>query len=684
MQLEFSPLQDRWTGFYANYGVVPETEPNTEGWANFNCVLPTHPKKDRKKHAAINIYSGSYRCWNEECTSAYISRVNKYSSSQILTPREFLMLTQGYDYSTAQAVVESYRIDLIPTTFSHNDEIFTKKFIPPQEDLRILVEQAQKALRPDLEIVGEYCSSRMLRYETLKEAGCGYIPYDSVSGQEECIILPYSLNGQVVGVRGRTIDGRKGGIKNSYYCLYNLDNMDRSESKTCVIVEGETDTLFLRQTLKDAGLDIPVFGTPGVKFPREWKRHLQGYTRIIGVPQADEAARQFIETLKGEVADRLEIVQLPWKPRQHGKDIVDYVWANQETGKEEIIHLLGITEDDYKPKKRVLSGNDFAIEAQKEVPWLIPGLLERSTKALFVGEPKTFKTWIALQLAKAITVGSPFMGVEEWVAPTLGKVLIVEEEGALYRMSQRIVTIFSDTGIPPTLEMIHRKAVRLDDLDSLLQLKQDVLNSKPDLLILDPYASLHYQDENTVQGTMLVISAINQLLKVHPEMAIVIIHHTPKGKMGARGSGALYGAIDLQIMISRVESAENTVKFSITGRDFIDEVSNKFEFEFRPELGCHVPKAGFEIAQNTTRKLKIADIKAQDIYKVLQSNKTPLTAEDIRSMFNLSNYTCRAALKILLDQGLIEQAGGGRRAGPLTYILKQKEVNEDVEHSESS
>lgn len=84
------------------------------------------------------------------------------------------------------------------------------------------------------------------------------------------------------------------------------------------------------------------------------------------------------------------------------------------------------------------------------------------------------------------------------------------------------------------------------------------------------------------------------------------------------------------------------------------------------------------MSQNVTKKLKIADIKAQDIYKLIKATKTPLTMEELRDMLNISNYTCRAAIKILVDSNLVEQIGGGRRAGPLTYSIKTQAGGEEV------
>lgn len=667
--IDYQPPSNRWHPFYEQFGIsLGDRKPNTQGWVNFSCILPTHRDTDRGTHGSVNLWSGNYRCWDEDCRSAYVKQLSKPTTSLILTPREFLILTQGFSPETARATTESYRQSSIfgeSAQFAHQDETFTRVYAPLPDEITSLVQQAQERLHPDLDIIREYMASRMLEFETLKGAGAGYIP--EAEGQEECIVLPYYLGGKIVGVRGRTIDGRKGGIKNSYYCLYNLDSIDTAGVRTVIIVEGETDTLYLQQELRRQGIGIPVVGTPGVHFKREWKRHLQQFTRIIAVPQADEAAQTFITDLRTTFTTKLEIGSIPWKPKQHGKDIVDFC-STGDIG--DIIKIMGLGTDDYTPLPRLIEPAHLLEIAKEEVPWVVPNLIERGTKSLIVGEPKTFKTWIALQLMLSVTNCTPFLGYEDWSPIVQGKVLLVEEEGSLHRLGQRVSSIFSGFD-PSRFWVVHRQGVRLDDDDSFAQLKMDCLMVRPDLIILDPYASLHLQDENTVQGTMRVLGPVNELLRALPSCAVVIVHHTPKGGKGARGSGALLGSVDMQIEVERLENGN--VKLNIVGRDFVDDSGGKLEFAFDGATGHHRPAdPGVVITDEGRKRLISLEDKMREVLSQFQrAPDRGYTISELRDALNVSEYTVRTAIRGLIDSGKLRQGGGGGRKGGVLYYQKQ-------------
>lgn len=578
-RIQFHEPVDRWSDFYDQAAQIPKGDVNSSGWKNFPCVLPTHPKKDRGRHGGINVFSGSYRCWNEDCQRTAARRLGKDPNSLILTPREFLILTRDLSALDAHAAVEAYRQSRLDDgpQFDHFDEAFSRSFIPQSSEVLELVAGAQGRLHPNLDIVREYLSARLLDYATLVAAGVGYVPESP--GQEECLIFPYTVDGRIVGIRGRTLDSRKGGIRNSWACLYNLDTIQPTD-RIGIIVEGETDTLFLQQELRKAGLHFPVLGTPGVHFPREWQRHLQQFQRVLAIPQADDAAQTFLQDLQRSLPETIEFVHLPWRPKQWGKDIVDFAHQNPI---DNLISRLGL---ERKIPKRVQSLADLYAKAEGEVPWVVENLIERGTKTLIVGEPKTYKTWLGLQLLSSITSGEPFLGYPPWRVPETNLTgLLVEEEGSEHRLGKRLDLVFQHT-TPPGIWILHRQGVLLDEPAALALLEEDVLQLKPDILVLDPYSSLHHQDENTVQGTRVVLAGIDRLVHLRPSMAIVIIHHTAKGGSTARGSGALFGSVDTQIVVQRSESG--SLALSIVGRD-LSENSDLPEFIFEGSLGRHRP-----------------------------------------------------------------------------------------------
>lgn len=637
-----------WKEFFRSYGVVGAGEPNEKGWVNFPCILPTHKKRDKDNHGSANYRTGHYKCWSDHCREAYQEEFE--TERETLTAKQFLILKQRLGEEEAETIVEAFRTQGLEEPEKVHLGEFSKVFAPEAE-WGIFVLTAQKALQPDLEIVQEYLSSRGLRFETVAKCGMGYVPeikLEDGSVQEECLIHPYYQQGRVVGIRGRTFDGRKGGVKNGYATLFQLQVLETSKAKTAIICEGETDTYITRQLLDDYDFkDIPVLGTPGNDFKKEWSRHIQYYNRVIALPQTDVASDRFVRNIR-KAFPLAEVVTLPFPPQSHGKDVSDFLRLSLDS-EPTLMGLLGLSHEDYEPPPYILSGRDLVELSQQEIPWLVPNLIERGTKVLVPGAPKTYKTFLLLQLADAIVSGTPFLDMPVWGPIEKGRALLVEEEGSPHRLGQRWSKIASD----PTTDnfhVIHRQGTRLDD-DACLQLiRRELAKFKPNIILLDPYASMHTQDENTVQGTMIVMSAIDSFLRVLPGVTIVIVHHTPKNSDGARGSGALWGAMDLQIEVKRPNIRLPEITLFPRGRDLPDDFSQELSFKFDP-LTYRLKPCQF--APKAITESGRAENARDRILHVLREDGGWLKAAEIKVRAKISETMIHEYLRKLKSSGYI-------------------------------
>lgn len=659
-----------WKAFYELYLEAHLGRTNEQGWINIACALPTHGKPDRDDHGAVNVDSGNYRCMKPSCMSGALSKLGKPTTSQIITPSEFLKLTKGWDEWTAETIVNEYRLEHLTAKkngqYDHDDSGFSKTFSVLPKSVVEDLKSAQVALKPDLDIVYEYCQSRGIKFETLQAAGAGY--FEDYNGKEY-IALPYWAGRQLVGVRLRGWHGtNKRTIKNSSFTLFGSDLLLASSSRTAVVVEGETDTLCLRQALTEQGFaDVPVVGVPGVGFRLEWSRHFANFSRIIAVPQSDRPSQVILlNNLREAFPRKLEIVQLPWPPHIFGgNDVSDFLRAEEDHA-QRLVELLGLSVDDIEPVP-YLSDEKRLFELSGQKPdWLIPDLIERGTKTLIVGEPKSYKTWVALNLAWSVISGDAFMGNPDWHPVQSGlQVMLVEEEGSPYRLAERVSKVWGGK-LTGKFHAIHRQGVKLDDIESFSILRQEVLRVRPDLLIFDPYASLHLQDENTVQGTMLVQDALNTILRALPSVAIVTLHHTPKEATGPRGSGALWGASDVLIKIARRETG--IIEFQTRERDLPDEREGGIEFLFDAITGRFTLSG---MIKTTTRADMIEDVDDEltDIRNsLIEIDDWALKATICQALgLNVMSTATKGKFDKLVALGLIEERGEGRRGSPKEY-----------------
>lgn len=649
MEVTF-PVHDSWRQFYEEFGLSLTSSVSHDGWIECNC--PVHPEHDKNKKGAVNIWSGNYKCWVSSCQLAYRETLGYNLDSAVLTPREFLIVAHKYSVEQATQIVTEYIQDIDPKKL---DTSTFDKLYRPNKELIKFAEEAQKAITPDLHIVQEYLRSRNLTYDTLCYFKCGYVPSDGTT--PEYLFIPYYYRGFVAGARCRTVDNRKCTVAHSYSCLFNIDNATNSGSKTVIIVEGETDCLYLTQLLTANNINIPVVATPGSLFKKEWKRDLQQFTRIIIIPQNDDAADGLVRAAYKHIKKELiTVIELPWKPLTYGKDIVDFCSQHDV---QILVDLIGAEEVKYK--KRVMSGQDFVEESNIEIPYIVPGLIEQNTKVLIVGEPKTYKTWIAFQLVNSVVNCKPFLGVEQWTPTIPGRrALLVEEEGSSHRMGARLQLVTKGEGLD-RITVIHRQNILIDNPPEFLRLVDDIRLAKPDVLIFDPYVLIHTQDENSATGTAIVMTAFNKLLTLFPTMAIVIIHHSSKASpKSPRGSGALYGSVDELISVTRQESG---IQLDLRGRDLIEGQTDKLSLFFNGETHCHQP-ANQIIVEDTEVRRATADLRDKLI--VFLSKEKQATKQDIYNACKMlaTQPTVSKVLDALESEGLITVEGAGNRFSP--------------------
>lgn len=682
-KVQFNP--GSWAEFYESY--IPGLRSlvaSESGWVNFPCVLPCHPERTKSEmKGGLHLPSGLYKCWSGSCQELYF--VKFYGTkpqddvSPILSPQQFLEIVDpNLDVDFAREAAERFRLrDGIESHFDGKESSTPVSSF----ELEKFAADAAARLRPDLQEVLEYHRTRGITYETLAEMHVGFVP--ELNSQTACLIFPYTYRGRVVGLKARALDGRKGGMANSYITLFGFDQLITSTSTTCIIVEGETDTLYMRQILDKYDLNqVVVVGTSGITFKREWVRDFAAMKRVIAVPQADEASRRWIRTVQKAFSlsadredPRLIVVDLPWPRGVFGKDICDFCRYVPE-GAQRLIDCLGVSSIDVEVSPYVLSKDELLLLATKSVPTLVPRVLNRRAKMLIVGPPKTYKTWLALYLSRALIDGRHWIDGGPWLPNGGHKVLYVLEEGSSASIGKRLEVI----GIEgPDISFIHRQIVQLDEVGSFQRLHEAALKLKPDLLVLDPLASLHTGDENSAHDMMEVMKQLDRLLYTLPEMSLVIIHHTPKHSRGARGSGAIWANADVMIELSVPdERAPSRLDMRISGRDFDDPDHSMSSLFFDP-LSCRFTwssyEAGIKMSSASagptpdTLRTRVLDLgqdrRWMNVYSLINiSDDLPLTQyETVRAV--MTDMVRRGELEIAVASTLdplVRPAGGGPRS----------------------
>ena len=189
-------------------------------------------------------------------------------------------------------------------------------------------------------------------------------------------------------------------------------------------------------------------------------------------------------------------------------------------------------------------GRTFAELQQLEikVDWVVDQLIPERAITLIHAPGGTGKTWVGLDLARAVSTGTPFLGIPTQRRP----VLYVDYEMPLALMRERTVGLniqegrlwnISDDPRPPRLDS--------DDWDIFLQAKDAVA-------IFDSLRSAHSKPGNDDEVAAFVMDRVKQI-RQHGASP-VLIHHTPRAnERTSKGSTAWTDLSDHVLSLHRVQ-----------------------------------------------------------------------------------------------------------------------------------
>lgn len=177
--------------------------------------------------------------------------------------------------------------------------------------------------------------------------------------------------------------------------------------------------------------------------------------------------------------------------------------------------------------------------------WLIEGLWGHRAVGIAGGEPKAYKSFLALEVAVAVASGRPCFRRFHVVQP--GRVVVFAGEDALEEVQYRLEGIARAAGTDLAkldLFVITAPVVRLDRPNSRRELEETVAALKPRLLVLDPFVRMHRIDENNSAEVAPLLAHLRDLERKY-EVAVLLVHHARKGAAHARGGQALRGSSEL-------------------------------------------------------------------------------------------------------------------------------------------
>jgi AAA domain len=277
------------------------------------------------------------------------------------------------------------------------------------------------------------------------------------------------------------------------------------------------------------------------------------------------------------------------------------------------------------------------------VTWTVAGLFPRASLILLVAPPDAYKTWFVLELAKAVSQGTGFLGHKTIRMPVL--CLDLDNPVAAV-VDRRKILKFDDSALlkvwggwvkdPPALI----GDPRLENWATSLQ----------PLMIFDSFLRFHSADENSAKDMAGVLKQLRNLAV--RRATVMLVHHPAKSKdSDYRGSTDVLAAVDAAFKITKKKTKQETVlTLSCFKHRFIKEPGVICKFVLRD--------GALQIIENSTTDDDSSGL-TQKIKEAIASNPG-ITQKEIMSRLSLAETSGRKILKEGLEVHWITVRGIGK------------------------
>ena len=318
----------------------------------------------------------------------------------------------------------------------------------------------------------------------------------------------------------------------------------------------------------------------------------------------------------------------------------------------------------------------------EEDRWLVDRLWSASGVGIVGATPKSGKSWLSLEMAVAVSSGTPMLG--EFEVPAAGPVVVFPAEDDPRAVRDRIQGLAAARGRDLTelpLHLITENVLHLDDDDDRRGLTRLLNDVRPALVVLDPLVRLHTGAESHA-GHMAELLGFLRGLQRQFGCSILVTHHVSKkrGAKGAqmgqalRGSGELHAWGDSNLYLSktsdglvRVEvehrsaASPNPLHFALVVKDQgtqleLREGSDTEEDDDAPSSSGGPRRASR--SNQPKRKPSEPQLPLRErVLKTVELSPKPLSQVALRKQLKVRNQLLTETLRQLSDEGLLQRGG---------------------------
>lgn len=338
----------------------------------------------------------------------------------------------------------------------------------------------------------------------------------------------------IVNPHGTGDGGHKG-------CLYNAQNLNNIEGKVVYIVEGEKDV----DTL--TGLNFIATTSGGASGWPDKNNHLFSGCHVRIIPDNDDPGREYAKKIRESLDGIASSVRIMFVPDKY-KDISD--WVHDGAKPSDIEGLFN------KHNFKTISFSNL-LKLDLKTNWIIKDYIEEHGMVQIFGASGSGKSFFALDIAYCAASGTSFFGKFTKKC----NVLYIAGEG-FNGLKKRAMALQNKYNADIECLEFSMQAAELMSESSCIDVADRIKNNDGgfDLIFIDTLnRNMGAGDENSTKDMTLFISNIDKYIR-SLGCAVVIVHHTGlMNKDRARGSGAMYNAIDAEFKVAKDDGGLMTI-----------------------------------------------------------------------------------------------------------------------------
>ncbi|WP_186766255.1 AAA family ATPase [Phaeobacter marinintestinus] len=325
---------------------------------------------------------------------------------------------------------------------------------------------------------------------------------------------------------------------------------------------------------------------------------------------------------------------------------------------------------------RTVSGADVFAYDPGPVDWVVDDMISPGL-TLFVGQMKTGKSFLMMQLMEAVTTGAQLFGHDTKRC----RVLYYAVEDGKARIARRARGLQETGKFNPDLDLLQFSFEGGADSDELVAMLRADMQAFPDvgLILIDTFkmatGARKKSDANAYEADVEMLTPFKRLAEEFG-VAIVGTFHERKPKAGSKHTGDPYNAIsgsaglaataDNMLRLTR-ERESVAADLYISGRDVRTDRSIKIQQSALE--GGMFQEMHVVAAAAVDRRASMREGAGRDIQKILSEaedfkmSRADLK-EELRTVYGKSAEAIKKAILRSLEDGFIVTAGAGHYALP--------------------